>query len=254
MARPKAQNINDALLKITLAARGYDNCCDIKTSGEAQFLRKLAKENPRICIDVGANTGKYTKFILENSNSDVIAFEPLQNSFEKLKSLELQFPTRLDARNIGVADEAGELELFYGSKNSELATFSVAVNEIDFVNSTNTNSVTTQVITLDSLIEPIISKYGKVDLLKIDTEGFEYNVLAGARKFLVELKPKYIQIEFNLHQLYAGNSLKSISALLPDYRCFQLLPYRNGMVERDTETPESNIFKYSNFIFKRFCD
>jgi FkbM family methyltransferase len=251
IARPKGQKFNDAVLRFALAGRGYDNCCDIKTTGEANFLRALGGENPKLCIDVGANIGSYTEFILKNTSSDVISFEPLQKTFKRLESLQIGYPGRLDARNVGVGDCEGTLELFYGTSNSELATFSTEVNQIDYVGKSNVSSTSVKVITLDSITDSIKSRYEKVDLLKIDTEGYEYKVLLGAKRFIDELKPSYVQIEFNLHQLFVGNSLKSIASLLPGYRIFQLLPFGNGMVERSPNSPESNIFLYSNFVFKR---
>jgi FkbM family methyltransferase len=253
-ARPRGQRINDALLSYALAGRGYNNCCDIKTTGEATFLRTLFVTNPKLCIDVGANIGNYTEYILKNSTAHVISFEPLPVAFERLRRLEDKYPGRLESRNVGVGDREGMINMFYGPSASELATFSPEVNQIDYVGKSNINSSLAKVITLDSLTDSIKSEYDIVDLLKIDTEGYEYNVLEGAKRFISELKPRFIQIEFNLHQLFVGNSLKSIATLLPEYRVHQLLPYGNGMVERNPDFPESNIYHYSNFVFERGND
>ncbi len=48
-------------------------------------------------------------------------------------------------------------------------------------------------------------------MLKIDTEGFEYEVLLGSLKFIDGFRPRIIQIEFNLHHLFRGQSIKFIS-------------------------------------------
>ena len=55
---------------------GYNHHGNIKKSGEIFFLDKVCKENPSICIDIGAYIGDYSKYILENSNSKIYAFEP----------------------------------------------------------------------------------------------------------------------------------------------------------------------------------
>ena len=52
-----------------------------------------------------------------------------------------------------------------------------------------------------------------LDFIKIDTEGHELEVLKGARNLLKDLKPKFLQIEFNTHQL-----LKNVTIL--DYQKF----------------------------------
>jgi FkbM family methyltransferase len=251
LARPWAQSINDFFLNIALNGRGYGNCCDLKSTGEASFLRALAKDNPILCIDVGANSGSYSRYILRYTNSDVIAFEPLPRAFEKLSILQSEYPGRLDPRNLGVGDLEESLEFFYGTSNSELGSFSSEVNAIDYVGLSNVNSIEAKTITLDSITESIKRKYARVDLLKIDTEGYEHNVLIGAKRFINELKPSYIQVEFNWHQLFVGHTLKSIADLLPDYSVHQLLPFGGGMIERNPDLPESNIFRYSNFVFKR---
>ena len=47
----------------------------------------------------------------------------------------------------------------------------------------------------------------KIDLIKIDTEGFELEVLKGAEKTIKKLKPTYIQIEYNWHHLFKNINL-----------------------------------------------
>ena len=69
----------------------------------------------------------------------------------------------------------------------------------------------------------------------------------GAKNILNKHQPKYIQIEFNWHQLIKSQTLYSFSLLLSEYNVFQMLP--NGLVKRDPIDPISNIFSYSNFVF-----
>ena len=54
-----------------------------------------------------------------------------------------------------------------------------------------------------------------IDFIKIDTEGFEYEVLCGAQKTIKNYRPKFIQIEFNWHQLFTNNSLIDFSKVIP---------------------------------------
>ena len=39
--------------------------------------------------------------------------------------------------------------------------------------------------------------------------------------------------------------------MMKNYRIYQLLPYGVGLVERDVNKPEANIYHYSNFVFIR---
>ena len=43
----------------------------------------------------------------------------------------------------------------------------------------------------------IIPEGAKVGVIKIDTEGMDYYVVQGAKKFLEHFKPPYIQSEYN---------------------------------------------------------
>ena len=69
--------INTILLKLVIRFLGYNNHKDFYSSGEIFFLRKVCMEKPKLCLDIGANVGKYSSFLLENSSAKIIAFEPM---------------------------------------------------------------------------------------------------------------------------------------------------------------------------------
>lgn len=212
----------------------------------------LSSFNPVVCLDVGANKGDYSETLLSTTNASVYAFEPLPLAFAKLDDLASRYKSRFVPINKGVGKEAAYLDLFYGEEDSELATFSSEVNGIEYVGSKNVNSMLVEIIALDDFYETTLKgKFSELDLLKIDTEGFEYEVLLGSKKVISMLKPKFVQIEYNWHQLFRNHSLKDISSLLPNYTVYQLLPYGRGLVKRDVNKPESNIYHYSNFVFVR---
>ena len=247
------QAMNNRVLHMALRARGYNNCGDLRSSGEALLLERVARDDPRLCIDVGANVGGYSRALLERTGARVIAFEPLPRAFASLQGLARSHPERLIAVNRGVGDFSGELEIFHGAADSEWASFSREVNAIDYVGAANRNALKVPVTTLDDYLATEGREYlaAGIDLLKIDTEGYEYEVLRGARNTLSGIRPRFIQIEFNWHQLFRGQSLHSLAALLPGYQAFQLLPYGAGLSSVDTRRPESNIYHYSNFVFAR---
>lgn len=249
-ARPAGQAYNDVLLRLALKGRGYNNFTSPVISGEAKFLDLVARADPKLCIDVGANRGRYSEVLLNTTDTVVIAFEPLPLAFADLRLLQERFPERLLVENCGVGSEDGTLSLNYGDLDSEFASFSTEVNRVSYVGSSNVNAMTVPVVKLDSFLKPELSdKFGQIDLLKIDTEGFELEVLLGARVTIERLRPRFIQIEYNWHQLFRGQSLYSLSRLLPGYVAYQMVPYGFGLVRRDVDRPESNIYHYSNFVF-----
>lgn len=250
-ARPSGQKINDFILALALRGRGYNNCCDLKTTGEAYFLNLISKTNPKLCVDVGANKGSYSKFLLEGTTAHVISFEPLPRAYLSLKALAAAYPGRLTPENVGVGRENTKLELLYGAEDSELASFSEDVCRIDYVRASNINRMTVPVLTLDSYLDRFASWCDRIDLLKIDTEGFEYEVLLGAREVFAKLQPRFVQIEYNWHQLLRGHSLRLLASLMPGYKAYQILPHGSGLVFREIDRPETNICLYSNFVFVR---
>jgi len=250
-ARPKMQRYNNFFLNMTLHARGYNNHNGFKRSGEASFINILASYNPKICLDIGANSGEYSLKLLENTNAYVIAFEPIPSAFKKLQKLSLSFPDRFKPENIGLGNVTKLSKIFYSDLTSEFASFANEVNEIDYVGRSNINSITVPMFTLDSWTQKNLKKNEVIDLIKIDVEGYEFEVLLGAKKTIIDNSPKFIQIEFNRHQLIRKHTLLEFGEILSDYTCMQLLPFGSCFSKRDTTLPESNIFHYSNFVFVR---
>ena len=249
--RPSAQFFNDALLLITLRARGYGNCCGINATGEHNFIKLLAKHNPKLCIDIGANKGEYSLKLLQETNSNVVAFEPLPKAFDQLSKLKEDYSLRFEPYNFGIGSKQEKMKFHYG-EDDELGSFSTEVNQVEFIGNNNKNSIEVDVISLDHFYEKTLrEKYNELDLIKVDTEGFEMEVLLGAQKTIKAIRPKFIQIEFNVHQLYLSQSLLKLSELMQGYKPYQLLPHGTSLIYRDVTTPESNVYIYSNFVFVR---
>ena len=68
---------------------------------------------------------------------------------------------------------------------------------------------------------------------------------------LINKKPKFIQIEFNWHQLFREQTIYKFSKILSNYEVFKILPFGNSLIKVDPKRPESNIFHLSNFVFIR---
>jgi FkbM family methyltransferase len=246
-ARPSMQHLNNKIFQLALHGAGYNNHRNKKDTGEEAFIKILSKFNPKVCIDVGANVGDFSRMLLEQTKADVIAFEPLPKAYEKLQEISKEYPERLIAINQGVGDNTKIKNLYFSNELSEHASFSKEINQVDYVD--NVNCIKVPITKLDDFIHKNNFDYEVIDFLKIDTEGYEYEVLMGAKNIILNLKPKFIQIEFNWHQLFKLQSLYSLGTLLNEYKVYQLLPY--GLSIRDTKKPESNVYHFSNFVFVR---
>ena len=243
-------NFNLNIIKMFFIFIGNNNFYSFKASGEELFLNKICNENPQLCIDIGANIGNYSKYILENSKSNIIAFEPSKRSYKKLNTLKTKYNSRLSIFNLGLGDKIKNLNLYYDKKNSLWANYNPEVNEIDYLK--NNNLIEKSKVTkLDTIYSSNIKMFkGKVKLLKIDTEGYEYEVLIGSLNFIKKKKPKYIQIEYNWHHMFKNVNLYKFSKLLKDYNVYKILPHSSGLLRVDPKRPENNYYNYSNYVFK----
>ncbi|MGV1869917.1 FkbM family methyltransferase [Agrobacterium rosae] len=238
--------LGNEIFHSALRARGYNNFQNYKISGEIFFISNILKKyHPTTCIDIGANIGNYTRLLLKETNSTVYSFEPLEKSFIELSKIKNDFGDRIKPFNIGIGSETKETTLYYNESASEHATMAEEVSEIRYLN--NDNSTTVNITTLDQFCDE--NRINSIDLIKIDTEGYELDVLLGATYVIQNVRPRFIQIEFNLHQMFRGQSLYSLSKLLPNYDCYQLIP--DGWIKRDPTDPLANIYQFSNFIFMR---
>jgi len=245
-SRPEVSSLNDVLLNCALRARGYNNYRNDAESGEEFFLTKiLAPTNPKLCIDVGANVGNYSAMLLHSTQAQVISFEPLPSAFFELQKKTNDYGGRSILENKGVGEIDDKLLIHYSDEVTSHASFSVEVKKVPYVR--NDKQVEVDVVSLDSYLSKIA--YPAVDLIKIDTEGFESEVLKGASESIQRCQPRFIQMEFNWHQMFRNTSLNYFSERLPNYSTFQLLP--NGWIERNPKDPLSNVYHFSNFVFVR---
>ena len=243
---------NTIMLKLFIRFIGYNNHRRLMYSkGEKMFLNKVCKDNPQLCIDIGANRGEYSRYILDRSNSKVVAFEPMPKSFNVLKSLTKKYNKRFFAYNIGLGDKNESKKLFFNHKNLEWANFDSELRKIDYLKNSK-KSIKCKISSLDEFVKKnksLINK--KIDLIKIDTEGYEFEVLMGSKKIIKKFKPKYIQLEYNWHHLFKNKNLYSFSKILQNYQAFRIFPYGDKLVKINPEKPENNYFNYSNIVFIR---
>jgi FkbM family methyltransferase len=252
LARPSMEGFNRRLLVLALRGMGYNHCCEPERTGELRLIQRLARRDFRLCIDVGANVGDYSTAVLEHSSAKVVAFEPLPTAAAVLRRLAARHPQRFEVVETGVGDRVAEMDLRFGDDTSVLASFSPAALEIEYVAASAWRTLRVPVITLDEYFfgaQAASVPPARIDLLKIDVEGFEFEVLTGAARVLRELAPRVVQLEFNRHQLHSGRSLLDLARLLPQHDAWQILPYGSGLRRVDAASPNANIYHYANFAF-----
>ena len=164
-------------------------------------------------IDVGANVGQSAATFLEHfPSARIISFEPHHPSFETL-SQAIASP-RFRAVNLALGDRAGESVLHECPESSVLNSL-LAATPTTALGRRATRPVTTRVETLDRWCER--EGVPTIDLLKIDTEGFDLNVLRGAEALLSRGAVSFVFTEFFAVQPrseFEGGDLAGIDAFL----------------------------------------
>jgi hypothetical protein len=86
-----------------------------------------------------------------------------------------------------------------------------------------------------------------IDLLKIDTEGTEFEVLLGAKAMLESQRITAIQFEFGETYIGSGLNFKWFwDRLSPDYRIFRVLT--RGLFEMKEYSFDHEIMKIANYV------
>lgn len=154
---------------------------------EYPILKSLITKGATI-VDVGANIGFFSMMIskLVDINGQVFSFEPSKTIFDKLNSnLKLNSFVNIYPINLGLGQKDENLILLRNTRYSGLSTIILKQD----------SRVTEEKIKITSLDNYFYNKSIKIDLIKIDTEGFEPEVLLGAKRILKEHKPQiYIEL------------------------------------------------------------
>ena len=236
---------------LALQTLGYNNYVSLAASGESEFIRRITKLGANgTAIDVGANTGSYSECLLEHGFLRVVAYEPHPAHVTPLEALRARFADRFEWYPVACGEASGTAELLFNPDALSHASLLSQANEIAYIS--NLDVISVPVEPLDTLMGA--ANIGEIDLLKLDVEGFEEMVLRGASDTLVRRRPRFVQLEFNVHQLLAGSSLLSLSRLIPGYSVGQLLQGSRGLREVRPMDASANVFAYSNFVFCRARD
>jgi len=161
------------------------------------FYKKLINPND-LCFDIGANLGKKSCCFL-SLNAKVIAFEPQSRCLKFLSKIKNSNFKYLPLA-IGTKDELKNLHL---ANHIEVATFSDRM--IDFYTTDNLKWNETEKVTVKKL-DTLIKEFGLPDFCKIDTEGFEFEILSN-------LTYTIPTIEFEFTEAFVNDTLKIISIL-----------------------------------------
>jgi len=174
---------------------------DAEQSGLSLFAPGHAGELGTI-IDVGANIGQWSSMLLNCVTPDkLIIVEPMPDAFAVLQKKFGRNP-RVELRNVAIGERESveTLKITRDTTGASLLQPREEMRAVIGSNWTITSEIQVQMTTLDRLLVDL----AEVSLLKIDVQGYEKPVLAGAKQTLA--KTKFLLIELNFMPQYAGGS------------------------------------------------
>lgn len=158
-------------------------------------------------IDVGANYGQFAKkTMLSGYQGKILSFEPLPLAHEQLLISSKGFTNWIVAPRMALGKEIGEITINESRNSVSSSILSMLPAHLNSAPESEYISKSETVIsTLDAVLTDYFQPSTSPAFLKVDTQGYEWNVLQGGIQVLASLKG--ILLEFSTIPLYEGQVL-----------------------------------------------
>jgi FkbM family methyltransferase len=197
---------------------------------ERQLLQKILFDGA-VVVDAGANIGIYSEFLSRcvGPNGVVHSFEPCPDNFMRLRSATRKLPN-VHLCPAAVGQHSGETMLYVSDK--------LNVDHRVYVSEGNARrALHVGMVALDDYFTP----GQRVDLLKLDVQGYELHALQGAQRIVNENREIKVLLEFWPYGLkQAGVNWNELIEMLEGFamnvmsvRADSLIPFEAGKVRTD---------------------
>lgn len=176
------------------------------SSSILQLLKAINHFDVDMVLDVGANVGQFGSDLRSfGYTGGIVSFEPLSSAYNTLKKTSSKDDLWQVHPRCAIGNCEGEIEINI-SGNSVSSSVLSMTNAHSSVceRSVYIGAERTRICTLDSVSEQYLKKTNN-SILKIDTQGYEWQVLEGASETLKQMKG--VICESSLLPLYEGQYL-----------------------------------------------
>ena len=223
----KFKTHNDVMLEVDISDYvGHYLYYGFKDDGHEK-LYELVKKGDYI-LDIGTNIGStILQFaVLIGKEGFVYGFEPDSINYANCqRNISLNNFSNLEVSQIGLGDERGSFDLVVDTDSNR------GGNRI----SDNISGKSTSKIVVERLDDWMQNKpIERVDLIKIDVEGYELKVLKGGEKSILKYKPIFF-IELDEDNLKAtGDSANKLIELLEEWN-YSIIDSITGLPVKSTD-------------------
>jgi FkbM family methyltransferase len=185
-----------------------------------------------LLFDVGANAGQYGELTRTvNFRGKIISFEPLNDAFQKLNQASSK-DQQWEINNYALGDVAGKSTINIAGNSYSSSILKMEEQHVETL--PESKYIGTQEIEIKTLNDVFNSYYkaGNKVMLKIDTQGYEKQVIEGASDVLDKIT--LIQLEMSLVALYESELLLTEMIQFLDQKGFTLIALENGFSDKKT--------------------
>jgi len=188
---------------------------------------------PEVVFDVGAHVGvKSIEYDNAWPDAEIFSFEPIESTFKQLK--QNTAGRRVNVHNFGLGDEAREMTVNLHERSN--------LNSIVVKKEKGSGGENIKIKTIDVFCRE--NNINKIDLLKIDTEGYDLKVLKGGEGMLKDESVNSILVEVGFGSEKKRHvNLEKITNFLSNYD-LKLAGFYDQVVNYD-----SNRFRFANALF-----
>ena len=200
-----------------------------------EIINKLPKD--ATCIDVGVNEGQILNFMYKRClKGKIIAIEPIPHLIRYLQSKYSW--KRVLVQQVALSDENNEGVFYYYPERN-------CLSGLRCTNTSEASGLVPQKIVVPIRKLDDLFREERLDFIKIDVEGAEFNVLRGAHHILLKFKPVII-FESGIGGLECyGHTPGDLFAFLDQlsYKVATLQNYLNGREQFSKEEFIKNFLK-----------
>ena len=211
-----------------------------------QLVTSLNHFNINYVIDIGANVGQFSVEILDNGfKGEIISFEPLTSAYSELVKNSKKYNNWTIYPKSAIGNTDGEIEINISNNSVSSSILNISKKHIDASNESRYIGIEkVRIHKLDSLFSKEQLKDKNI-FIKIDTQGFEWQVLEGASNILEDTKGLLCELSFD--KLYEGQHLwQEIITKLEQYN-FKLWSLQYGLTDKTTgQTLQCDAIFYKN--------